>query len=331
MELPAPLRAAVDRMLEGVPLADLRRAAARLSTRYRAETRDGRMHLDEELAVKAYLAARLPATYAAVRSGMAMVEEAAPSLAPHSLLDVGAGPGTALWAAQDAWPSIRTARMLEASGPARTVGTTLSALLAGIDAAWIDGDAARDLDAEPAADLVTLAYVLDELPPDAIAPLIGRLWALTRQVLVVVEPGTPAGWRRTLAVRRLLVEAGAHIAAPCPHEAPCPLSEPDWCHFARRVARSRLHRLAKEADVPWEDEKYILVAAARMSVPVWGSRVLAPPGAGKAWLDLKLCRPEGDCAHVRIGKRDREAYRTARRLDWGDVFDVPPEQVPISS
>ena len=70
MELPIELRLAVERELQGVALGDLKRAADLLSRRYRAETRDGRLHLNEEVAVKAYLAARLPATFAATRSAI---------------------------------------------------------------------------------------------------------------------------------------------------------------------------------------------------------------------------------------------------------------------
>ena len=103
MELPSALRQAVDRFLEGTSLDQLRAASERLSGRYRSETRDGRQHLDGVAAVKAYLAARLPATYAAVRASMAYVAEAAPEFAPKSLLDIGAGPGTVLWAAADCW------------------------------------------------------------------------------------------------------------------------------------------------------------------------------------------------------------------------------------
>ncbi|TIU19787.1 MAG: methyltransferase type 11, partial [Mesorhizobium sp.] len=98
------------------------------------------------------------------------------------------------------------------------------------------------------------------------------LWRLTSDTLLIVEPGTPAGWQRVLAVRSQLIEAGAHVSAPCPHEAPCPLVPPDWCHFSRRVARSRLHRLAKEADVPWEDEKFIYLAASRQPAAVRAAR-----------------------------------------------------------
>ena len=68
IDLPAPLRQAVDEALQGIPPAELARAAEALSKRYRAELRDGRRHLDDDPAVLAYLATRLPATYAAVLS-----------------------------------------------------------------------------------------------------------------------------------------------------------------------------------------------------------------------------------------------------------------------
>jgi ribosomal protein RSM22 (predicted rRNA methylase) len=319
MELPPTLRQTVDRLLENTPLAELRRAAGLLSSRYRAELRDGRLHLDGELAIKAYLATRLPATYAAVRASFEAVSEVLPDFAPQTLLDLGAGPGTVLWAASDRWPGLADAQLVEASAAARAAGETLAAALPAAETRWIAGDATRTLPALGPADLVTLSYVLDELAPQALPPLVDRLWALTAGVLVVVEPGTPAGWARILAVRERLIAAGAHLLAPCPHAAPCPLAPPDWCHFSRRVARSRLHRLAKGADVPWEDEKYIFVAASRRPGDQPAARVIAPPRAAKGMVTLKLCRADGSAGETTVTKREGETFRIARRLDWGDA------------
>ncbi|RWP03255.1 small ribosomal subunit Rsm22 family protein, partial [Mesorhizobium sp.] len=106
--------------------------------------------------------------------------------------------------------------------------------------------------------------------------------------------------------------------APCPHQAPCPLAPPDWCHFSRRVARSRLHRLAKDADVPWEDEKFIYVAASRDGLTSHQARVLAPPKSGSGKVLLKLCRDDGTAAERLFTKRDGADFKLARRLDWGD-------------
>lgn len=320
MELPAPLRQGVERLLEKVPLPTLKQAAKTLSDRYRAELRDGRLHMAEEMAVKAYLATRLPATYAAVRASLDAVAEARPGYAPKTLLDVGAGPGTVLWATLDLWPDLEQAVLLEASAAVRRVGETLAADAMTANIAWLAGDVTIDLGDLKPAELVTCAYVLDEIAPASLPKLIDRLWQLTDDTLLVVEPGTPAGWQRILAVRRQLIEAGAHVLAPCPHKAPCPLVAPDWCHFSRRVARSRLHRLAKDADVPWEDEKFIYVAASRRAVAPPQARVIAPPKSGSGKVLLKLCETDGSADEKLFTKRDGEMFKAARRLDWGDAL-----------
>jgi len=320
VELPAPLRQGVERLLETTPLPALRQAAKTLSDRYRAELRDGRLHMAEEMAVKAYLAARLPATYAAVHTSLDALADVRPGFAPKTLLDVGAGPGTVLWAASDLWPDLEQAVLIEASAAVRKVGQTLAldAIAARTD--WRAGDVTIDLADLKPADLVTCAYVLDEIAPASLPKLVARLWQLTGDTLLIVEPGTPAGWQRILAVRRQLLEAGAHVLAPCPHEAPCPLEPPDWCHFSRRVARSRLHRLTKDADVPWEDEKFIYVAASRQPAVSRAARVVAPPKSGSGKVVLKLCQPDGSAAETLFTKRDGELFKAARRLDWGDVL-----------
>jgi ribosomal protein RSM22 (predicted rRNA methylase) len=207
MELPPALRQAVDQALHGVALADLKRAADVLSRRYRGEVRDGRLHLSDRLAAQAYLATRLPATYAAIRASLAAISEVRPDFAPKTLLDVGAGPGSVLWAARDCWESLDEATLVETSDAIRKVGADVSANAAPTRISWVPGDVETGLPSLPPADIVTLAYVLDELPPPLIGRVTDQLWALTSDTLVIVEPGTPAGWQRILQVRERLLAA----------------------------------------------------------------------------------------------------------------------------
>ncbi|HHZ10019.1 MAG TPA: methyltransferase type 11, partial [Rhizobiales bacterium] len=271
------------------------------------------------------LAARLPATYAAVRASLAMIADVRPDFSPATLLDLGAGPGTVLWAAIDCWPGIGEAQLVEASTAARTAGTELARGLTGTAVAWVGEDINRTGGDLRPADLVTLSYVLDELDPATVGPLVERLWALTRDTLVVVEPGTPAGWSRIRAVRDRLIGLGAEVAAPCPHARPCPLTSPDWCHFSRRVARSRLHRQTKAGDVPWEDEKFIFVAASRRPAAAIAARLIAPPRQAKGMATLKLCRADGTAEARTVTRREGEGFRVARRLDWGDALPAEAE------
>jgi ribosomal protein RSM22 (predicted rRNA methylase) len=317
MELPPLLRRAVDRTLSGMPLNELAATAAVLSQRYREEPRGGKTHVAGDRDALAYLAVRLPATYAAVRASFAAVAEARPDFAPKSALDVGAGPGTALWAATECWPSVADVLLVEASPVFRAFGEQLAAEIRQPHITWRTSDVARDeIDGEP-RDLVTLTYVLNELAPANRPQLVERLWRLTVDTLVIVEPGTPAGWQHILAARRQLIDFGAHVIAPCPHANACPLQPPDWCHFARRVARSRLHRQAKGADVPWEDEKFSYLAVSRTWAAAAGARVIARPRKASGRVTLKLCRPDGSAAEQLFSRRDGALFRRASRSDWG--------------
>ncbi|HVY90191.1 MAG TPA: small ribosomal subunit Rsm22 family protein [Hyphomonadaceae bacterium] len=320
MELPPKLRLTIDEALDGVPISELSAASDALSQRYRNEVRDGRMHLSEDGAALAYLATRMPATFAAIHASLSETAIAVPGFAPVSLLDAGAGPGTALWAAATCWPGLERADMLEASPVIRSWGERLSKGAGVGEVAWRAHDLRRPLTAKP-SDLVVLAYVLDELTQADRGPLIDRLWSLTAGVLVIVEPGTPAGWARILDARARLITAGARIAAPCPHARTCPIVGPDWCHFSARVARSRTHRLAKSAEVPWEDEKYIYLAATRLPAERPGARVIAPPEAASGRVRLKLCQADGAAAHRLVTRREGEVFKRARRIGWGDGFE----------
>jgi len=144
------------------------------------------------------------------------------------------------------------------------------------------------------------------------------MWAKTRDTLLVVEPGTPAGYARIIALRQRLIASGAHVAAPCPHDGACPLTAPDWCHFTQRLPRSRAHKQLKSAELPYEDEKFIYVALARAPVARHPARVLAQPDVNKVEVTAKLCTAEG-LVIARIPRRAKGDYSAARRWRWGDA------------
>ena len=145
-------------------------------------------------------------------------------------------------------------------------------------------------------------------------------WALTKSVLVLVEPGTPAGFRRILSARHILLGGGAHVLAPCPHQHRCPLLPPDWCHFAQRIERSRDHRILKSADLPYEDEKFSYLIAVRTAhfKEAAQSRILARPNRQSNSITLKLCQPTGAANLVSIQRRDKETFQSAKKKEWGN-------------
>jgi ribosomal protein RSM22 (predicted rRNA methylase) len=307
MALPAERAKRLESLLEGVSRKDLAIRVEKQSATYRAGgTSAG---IAGELDALAYAVARAPATFAAVRAALGRVMEAAPGFAPASLLDVGAGPGTASWAARDAWPGTQVT-MLEPNSALRALAARLMP-----EANLIAGDLGGAL---PRADLVTASYVLAELKPSAAGEMAVKLWQAAGQALLLVEPGTPDGFARIHAARAALIEAGAHVAVPCTHDAACPMTGSDWCHFSVRVQRSRDHKIAKHADAPFEDERYAYVAVTRAAV-ARGARIVKPPVEAKPGITLPLCAADG-LRNEFIPRRDKEAFRLARKLAWGDRF-----------
>jgi ribosomal protein RSM22 (predicted rRNA methylase) len=315
--LPDDLRDALARLTEGLSRRELAERARAISEGYRsggtskpiADNRDA----------LAYALARMPATYAAVSACLTALGEARPDFQPASMLDAGAGPGTAAWAAASAFPSLSDIVLLDANATLMDLAKTLMAdneRLA--DAGFRIGLASQLLANAPGADLVVASYLIGELSERERAELASLLWERTRDTLLVVEPGTPAGYARIIALRVQLIADGAHVLAPCPHDNTCPLVAPDWCHFAQRLPRSRDHMLMKDADVPFEDEKFSYVALSRVPATTRAPRVLAPPHVGKAAVEAKLCTADG-VTQASIPRRDKAAYASARRWRWGDA------------
>ena len=321
--LPPLLRQAVDHLLEGIARADLRMRAAAISDAYRAGRASGGVVRDRRDAT-AYALARLPATYAACARAMAETAQRIPDFAPTHLLDAGAGPGGASWAAVETWPSITAATLLDSNPSflemAKGLAQAASGPLAEATLRLADLTAASDW---PSADLVVVSYALAEIPPARQIATVATLWAACEGVLLLVEPGTTDGWRRILSAREQLIAAGGQVLAPCPHALTCPLTNPDWCHFVQRLPRSRDHRQTKAAQAPFEDEKFSYLAVARPGIAVGPphARILAPPRYSKPAISLKLCMPQGGLETRAVLRRDKAAYALARRLDWGDSWE----------
>ncbi len=315
--LPDHLRDALAQLCEGQSRRDLAERARAMSEAYRSGGTS--KPIADERDALAYALVRMPATYAAASACLAAVREARPDFAPASMLDAGAGPGTVTWAAASVFSSLSDFVLLDANaaltGLAKVL-TTPNERLAG--AGFRLGDIRQLLANVPASDLIVAGYLIGELDERAQADLADLMWERTRDTLLVVEPGTPAGYARIIALRARLIARGAHVFAPCPHDAACPLVAPDWCHFAQRLPRSRDHMLLKDADVPFEDEKFSYVALSRTPLDNRAARVLAPPEVTKFGVTAKLCTAQG-LTRTSIPRRDRTAYAQARRWRWGDA------------
>jgi ribosomal protein RSM22 (predicted rRNA methylase) len=306
------LLAGIERELAHVDRTGLGRAASQISSDYK----DGRFRgsLDSPESQAAYLLTRLPATFAANLRVFQEMKRLAPDLSPNSLLDLGAGPGTAMWAAREVWPGIARSTLMESNEPLLRLGERLAS---GLPAEW--KRASLEGADFPPHDLVVLSYVLGELK----SPLetAERAWRAAQIALVIVEPGTPKNFARVAEVRRRLLELGGHPIAPCPHTNECPMAAAgDWCHFAVRVERTSQHRRLKGGALGYEDEKFSYLAFSKPPIPHAQARIVRHPEIHSGHIRLTLCAPQGIQSPT-VTKSNKAAFRAARKAAWGDAWN----------
>jgi len=328
MDLPDNLRSALDETLKTAAPSSMMHFAQDLSQRYRTGHAQGRKtFLPTKEDIIAYAAYRLPATFAAIYAALTQVRKRRPGWHPQTMLDVGAGPGTAMWATATLWHELERVTLLEREQHMIAYGKRLASYAqvpAITEARWQHVDLTGQWECD-SYDLVIAAYILGELPQPKLDVLLSRLWSCTAGVLLLVEPGTPRGFSLIRHARELLLSDGAKMIAPCPHERTCPMPAHDWCHFAQRITRTRLQRAVKGASLSYEDEKFSYVALSHTeSVPISG-RVLRHPQKRSGHIHLELCTPEG-LKHAIVTRSQRDAFREAQDLRWGEaIWEKAPE------
>jgi ribosomal protein RSM22 (predicted rRNA methylase) len=304
MRLPEELQIAIDQVVEKTPTRVLAKAREALTKDYK----EGKVSLfnDEEKRL-VYLASRMPATFAAVYKVLQNLS------GPFDhFLDIGAGPGTASWAAIELFPDLKKITLIEKSPEAIALGKELfRGSSSGVAREWIQ----RGLPGEiPRANIAVLSYVLNEVPDRE--KVVMDAWNAV-DVLTIIEPGSKKGAGIIRELRKMLLEQGAYVIAPCPHSLACPS---DWCHFSARIERTRLHRLVKGGSLGHEDEKFSYFIASKQKELLCENRIIRHPIKGSGYVKLTLCTANGMLEEKVVARSNKELYRKARDAKWGDPF-----------
>lgn len=321
--LPAQLQQVIRHTLHQYPSQLWSEAARQLSERYRA-ARDGSPLVQSPLDAFAYAAMLMPATYAQLYRALQISLARHDTSHWHSLLDLGSGPGTALWALHTLVPTVTERTAIERDSNFIAIARTLCAPLLG-HTTFVAHDITH---AAPWSthDVVIIGHVLNELTVTQRAQVIANAWAATQHMLIIVEPGTSAFFDIIKEARRQLLDLGAQVVAPCTHNAPCPMVESDWCHFGQKIARPDFQRQARAVQIGWEEAKVSFVAVTKQPTPQAGQRIIHDPIVQKGAITLPVCGNDG--LHTpSIRKRDKTAYAKARRAAWGDIWDDATNEV----
>lgn len=268
--------------------------------------------------VAAYASSRMPACYAVLFRVFDELHLQLPHFAPRTMLDFGSGPGTAIWAAREVWeqypqrvtaiePSdamVKLAADLQhaqrAQQPSNSSTYTIQWHRQLHPSMLPTKKSKAQQISRQTYDLVVASYVLTEMSSDAARQqAVDMLWRQTKDVLVLIEPGTPSGSAHVRHARTQVLSggssssalkqsqkcthpeapskqsqpAGAHVVAPCPHDGNCPMEgTKSWCHFAQRFQRSDLQRRHKvlpggHGARTYQDERFSYVVLRRGARP----------------------------------------------------------------
>jgi ribosomal protein RSM22 (predicted rRNA methylase) len=322
MRLSAELQDAIQRETDKVDRRKLAQATAQLIEHYKAAD-FSTPAVATEAHRTAYLAVRMPATYAAISRVFAELKLCAPQDEIRRMLDLGAGPGTTLFAAAEVFPHLQHTTLVESDASWIAVGNRLAEQSESPivrQAQWLRQDLRSRFSCEE-HDLVVISYTLGELPQAAAEVVLNKAWKCAGKFLVLIEPGTRRGFAAINAARSSLIENAAPILAPCPHHFICPMAAAgDWCHFSQRVERTSQHRQLKGGALGYEDEKFSYLVAAKSTAPSRGARIVRHPGKHRGHVQVALCTPEGKIENRTVTRSGKEAYKRARKTEWGDIW-----------
>ena len=327
-----------------------------------------------------YLAHRYPATWAANFRVLYELHRRAPDFRPRRVMDYGAGPAPSLtavqeragaliimflmgvgcafrvpsrffyWVEEEIWPNVMEyATAIEPSEHMTQLGKYLTTDLEMPAIHW--QRCLYDSVEEP-MDLIVASYMQMEVKgQESRDALVKRLWSRLRPggVLVLIEPGTPTGFRFMHHTRELLISrVGAehfHFVAPCPHEGMCPLALTgrDWCHFSQRVRRTPHRVYCKGSRRRFmEEEKFSFLCIRRSVGPrslysceehaptaheksYFWPRIMFPviKAGGHTLVDICTAPQNFERISVSRSKAHSFGYRWSRKAMWGDLWRFP--------
>ncbi|MFZ4772917.1 MAG: small ribosomal subunit Rsm22 family protein [Chlamydiia bacterium] len=280
----------------------LKNAFQAINQRYREEKAKLGFQNGEEL--EAYFLYRTPATQAVLKKVLAHLEGERYKTA----LELGSGPGSSYPVLKDLFCEKIVYIEKETGFHREYPGVT-----------WIFRDFLENFD-YPESDLVLFSYSLGELnSTEQFLALEKGLRAMKKRI-VIVEPGTPAGFKTLLQARDYLIEKGCTIEAPCYHSASCPKKEKPWCHFSVRLQRSRIHRQIKGGTLGYEDEKYCYIVASLEPLDKEKFTILDTPKVEKHRLQMNLCTAQGEKI-FECKAKSKELFKILKKKGWGENLD----------
>ena len=307
--LPPDIQALLADKSDSLSLTTLQDSVAKFTKFYRGKDSVRIDPIQSDTDALAYALLRMPSTYAVSHEVLSRLSGVSTI---NKILDIGAGTGAVMRALQEFFPKADI-EGIEKNNYMRALARELTNL-------EIYEASIESFSAPAHYNLVSLSYVLNEI--QNYQEIMDKIWSLSTNYLVIIEAGTPRGFEIIATFRDFILRNGGHIIAPCPHEYACPLQAEAhrWCHFEKRVQRSKYHKALKaDASRGYEDEPFSYLIAQKSPVIYSGDRLISRVHGSKI-LSADLCTQAGDFKNIKVSKRDA-LYKTLRRAIWGDLIE----------
>lgn len=316
MEIDIELKEALEKQILDIENKKILENTQNIIKRYRENNSTGMklIHTKEEAIT--YSLYRMPSTYCAVYSALKHSLEMQ-DFTINSCIDVGAGTGAASWAIHnmlgiDDITCLENDEIMMNSGKKIMKNTTLE------NVKWEKFNICTD-EINQKADIVVTSYMINELIEEEKEEAILKMWASTNNILLIIEPGTPNGFKNILKARDVLLKNRANILAPCCNNQKCNIDENDWCSFYVRVNRSGIQKRAKNGELGYEDEKFSYIAVSKTKAKTPKERILRHPQINTGFVKVKLCTSNGVEEKI-YSKKMGEIYKKIRKLNAGDII-----------
>ena len=313
------LRDKISGLLSNTNVASLKKDFLSISSAYRKENISSKLVVTKDSEVLSYLSTRMCATTSVIYKVLDTILKVA-DFDVESMLDVGSGTGSALWAIDNIFPGIKVTA-LEIEDSMLKYSKILSSDLT-LDVDYIKGNilSKTTSDKLPISNLVIESFMLNELTDVDRLKAVDVMLSKTNDYLVLIEPGTPKSYERMMTIKDYVINKGLSLILPCANTGKCPLQN-DYCNFSVRVERASFSRLVKSGSLSHEDEKYFYLVFRKNNTPLVknNSIVLRHPKYRKNCVDLKLCNASG-VKDVTITKSNKDIYKLCRDVSHWDVI-----------
>lgn len=308
------------------------KSAATLSLKYRAKrVKRGINYIKDLDDAFGYLALKVTSTYSHIYGALRNIRELNPSWNPVSVLDIGSGPGTAIWAALELFPSLKIGTAIERNKNFIELGKTILKSLPRIKVDWQAIDLINSIpELSESFDLVVIANVLNEMDEKTRNTSLEFANKHCKGILVVIEPGTPYGFESLVQTSKQLNSENILIAPYIENS----FINSEKINFVEKIKRpefqKRVRQIQRKNDTPdksrvlppsdWEESKYYYLAYSKFKPefsPV--GRLIDKPKLSKPFVELKVLTKEG-IKIERIFKKDKARYKLAKKFKWGNTI-----------